>query len=65
MKKITNLQPIIPFRFATILLGLFQVYNIYQFWGESSGKVIASIFILIGCLLLMVFSKKKSDDGGR
>jgi hypothetical protein len=46
---------LIPFKWGVVILSIFQVYTIYKNWNEGFNKSLLSIFILIGCIFLIIF----------
>lgn len=55
----------IPINIAIVLLAVFQIYSIYKYWGSDDSKVIISVIIFIGCLLLLLFTRffKVTNNG--
>ncbi len=50
----------LPFKLAVVILAIFQVYTIIKSWNDDLSTILISIFILIGCIILItldVFSK--------
>lgn len=57
---------LLPFKYALIILAIYQLYIIYKYWGHDDSKVIISIVIFIGCLLLAIFDRifnEKTNNG--
>lgn len=56
----------IPAKYALVILAIYQIYSIFKNWGNDDSKVYVSVFILIGCLLLLFvtrFFNKEAKNG--
>lgn len=56
--KLKNL----PFRWAVILIFVFQAYLIYRDWEKGFLENLISIFILVGCIGLLVWDIVFKED---
>ncbi len=52
----------LPIKLAVIILGIFQIYSISKNLNEDTITTIISIFILLGCIIILaidlLFNKK-------
>lgn len=53
---------LIPFKYALIILALYQLYSIFRNWGHDDYKAVISVIIFIGCILLALVVRIFNKD---